>query len=212
MGINELKSKKIWYIVIGKEVLRSRVDMRLKFEKKDIITIPNILSFFRIVLIPIIVVLYVKYERYEWTTLVILLSGLTDIVDGYIARHYNMISDFGKILDPIADKLTQAAILLCLVSRFPNMLYIFIFMAVKETVMGVTGLLSIKSSGQVHGADWHGKLTTVMLYAMMVTHIVWYNIPKNVSEILLLVVGAVMLVSLTLYCSHNVEVIKKNKK
>ena len=142
----------------------------------------------------------------------ILLSGLTDIVDGYIARHYNMISDFGKILDPIADKLTQAAILLCLVSRFPNMLYIFIFMAVKETVMGVTGLLSIKSSGQVHGADWHGKLTTVMLYAMMVTHIVWYNIPKNVSEILLLVVGAVMLVSLTLYCSHNVEVIKKNKK
>lgn len=212
MGINELKSKKFWYIVIGKEVLRSRVDMRLKFEKKDIITIPNILSFFRIVLIPIIVVLYVKYERYEWTTLVILLSGLTDIVDGYIARHYNMISDFGKILDPIADKLTQAAILLCLVSRFPNMLYIFIFMAVKETVMGVTGLLSIKSSGQVHGADWHGKLTTVMLYAMMVTHIVWYNIPKNVSEILLLVVGAVMLVSLTLYCSHNVEVIKKNKK
>lgn len=186
--------------------------MRLKFEKKDILTIPNILSFFRIVLIPIIVVLYVKYERYEWTTLVILISGITDIVDGWIARRYNMISDFGKILDPISDKLTQAAILLCLVSRFPDMIYIFIFMAVKETLMGITGLLSIKSSGEVHGADWHGKLTTVMLYAMMVTHIVWYNIPRNVSDILLLIVGAVMLISLTLYCSRNVELIKKNKK
>lgn len=186
--------------------------MRLKFEKKDIITIPNILSFFRIVLIPVIVILYVKYERYEWTTLVILLSGLTDIVDGYIARHYNMISDFGKILDPIADKLTQATILLCLVSRFPNMLYIFIFMAVKETVMGVTGLLSIRLSGNVEGADWHGKLNTVLLYAMMLTHIVWYNVPKNISEILLMIVAAVMLISLTLYCSRNVRVIKKNKK
>ena len=186
--------------------------MHLKFSKKDILTIPNILSFFRIVLIPIIVLLYVTYERYEWTTLVILFSGLTDIVDGYIARHYNMISDFGKILDPIADKLTQAAILLCLVSRFPKMLYIFIFMAVKETVMGVTGLLSIKSSGEVHGADWHGKLTTVLLYTMMVTHIVWYSIPMNVSDIMLMSVGAVMLISLTLYCSRNVEMIKKNKK
>ena len=186
--------------------------MKLKFEKKDILTIPNMLSLFRIILIPIIVVLYVKYQRYGWTTLIILLSGLTDIVDGWIARHFNMISDFGKILDPIADKMTQAAILLCLVSRFPNMLYIFLFMAVKETVMGITGLLSIKYSGEVHGADWHGKLTTVMLYAMMLVHIVWYAIPLNVSNILLMVVAAVMLVSLTLYCSRNIERIKKNKR
>lgn len=186
--------------------------MRMKLQKKDILTIPNMLSFFRIILIPIIVVLYFKYPQQGWATLVIILSGITDIVDGWIARNFNMVSDFGKILDPISDKLTQAAILLCLVSRFPNMIYIFIFMAVKETVMGITGLLSIRYSGEVHGADWHGKLTTVMLYAMMLTHIVWYNIPRNVSDILLLVVAGIMLVSLTLYCSRNVEMIKKNKK
>ena len=186
--------------------------MNLKFKKEDILTIPNILSFFRIILIPIIVLLYVKYQRYGWTICFIILSGVTDIVDGWIARHFNMISDFGKILDPISDKLTQAAILLCLVSRFPSMLYIFLFMAVKETIMGITGLLSIKYSGEVHGADWHGKLTTVMLYAMMLVHIVWYDIPDTVSNILLMVVASVMLISLTLYCSHNMEIVKKNKR
>lgn len=186
--------------------------MNLKFKKEDIFTIPNMLSFFRIILIPFIVVLYMKYQRYGWTTFIIILSGATDIVDGWIARHFNMVSDFGKILDPISDKLTQAAILLCLVSRFPSMIYIFLFMAVKETIMGITGLLSIKYSGEVHGADWHGKLTTVMLYAMMLVHIVWYGIPMNVSNTLLIIVAGVMLVSLTLYCSHNVEMIKKNRK
>lgn len=186
--------------------------MKLKFEKKEILTIPNMLSFFRIILIPLIVVLYVKYQRYGWTTFLIILSGATDIVDGWIARHFDMISDFGKILDPISDKLTQAALLLCLVSRFPSMIYIFLFMAVKETIMGITGLLSIKYSGEVHGADWHGKLTTVMLYAMMLVHIVWYQIPSTVSHILLMIVAGVMLISLTLYCSHNMEIVKKNKR
>lgn len=186
--------------------------MKIEFDKKDVLTIPNMLSFFRIILIPLIVVLYIKYQRYGWTAFIILLSGLTDVVDGWIARHFHMISDFGKILDPIADKLTQAAILLCLVARFPNMLYIFLFMAVKETIMGITGFLSIRYSGEVHGADWHGKVTTVMLYAMMLVHIVWYAIPVNVSNILLMIVAAIMLISLTLYCSRNMELVKKNRK
>lgn len=186
--------------------------MKFRFEKEDIFTIPNMLSVFRIILIPFIVILYVKYQRYGWTTFLILLSGATDITDGWIARHFHMISDLGKILDPIADKLTQAAILLCLVTRFPKMIYIFLFMAVKETLMGITGVLSIRYSGKVHGADWHGKLTTVMLYAMMLVHIVWFQIPAMVSDILLILVAGVMLISLTLYCSHNMEIVKRNKE
>lgn len=92
------------------------------------------------------------------------------------------------------------------------MLYIFLFMAVKETIMGITGLLSIRYSGEVYGADWHGKLTTCSLYGMMLVHIVWYKIPNNVSDILLIVVAGVMLISLTLYCSRNMDRIKKNKR
>lgn len=185
--------------------------MNLKFEKKDIITIPNLLSFFRIILIPIIVVLYCKYHMYNATTIAIVISGITDVVDGWVARKFHMISDFGKILDPIADKLTQAVIVLCLFTRFPHMIYLFILMAIKETLMGITGILGIRYSGEVRGADWHGKLTTCMIYAVMLTHIVWYGIPKNVSDILLIVVACVMLVSLMLYITRNVKMIKNNK-
>lgn len=186
--------------------------MNLKLEKKDILTIPNLLSLFRIILIPVIVVLYCKYHMYSATTLVIIISGITDVADGFIARKFNMISDFGKVLDPIADKLTQAAIVLCLFTRFPHMLYMFFLMAAKETVMGITGALSVKYSGEVHGADWHGKLTTCMIYAMMLIHIVWYEIPVHVSDVLLVIVAGVMVFSLVRYVMRNVKMIKEHKK
>lgn len=186
--------------------------MNLKLDKKDILTIPNLLSLFRIILIPFIAILYCKHHRYGVTTALIVLSGMTDVADGFIARKFNMISDFGKILDPIADKLTQATILLCLFTRFPHMLYLFVLMAVKETVMGITGALSIKYSGEVHGADWHGKLNTVLIYAVMLLHIVWYDIPANISDILLLIVAAVMVLSLTLYVMRNIKMIKEHKE
>lgn len=185
--------------------------MNFKFQKKDILTIPNILSFFRILLIPVIVVLYCKYEMYSATTLVILISGLTDVVDGWIARKFHMVSDFGKILDPISDKLTQASILLCLFTRFPHMIYLFVLMAVKETLMGVTGLLSIRSSGEVHGADWHGKFTTCLLYGMMLVHIVWHGISTRISDLLLSFVACAMLFSLIMYVMRNVHVIREHK-
>ena len=82
--------------------------------QKKILTIPNIMSFFRLVLIPIIVYLYVVKNSYLWTIILLLISGATDIVDGFIARKFNMISNFGKAIDPIADKLTQLALLCCL--------------------------------------------------------------------------------------------------
>ena len=67
-----------------------------------------------------------------------MLSGLTDLADGYIARRFHMISNLGKILDPVADKLTQAAMLICLFTRFPHMLQLIVIMAVKELYMAVS--------------------------------------------------------------------------
>ncbi|MEE1164601.1 MAG: CDP-alcohol phosphatidyltransferase family protein, partial [Lachnospiraceae bacterium] len=86
--------------------------------KHKIITIPNVLSFLRLLLIPVIVWLYIVKKDPIWTMAILALSGITDIVDGIIARKCNMISDFGKAFDPVADKLTQIAMLFCLVSRF----------------------------------------------------------------------------------------------
>lgn len=91
------------------------------FKKDQILTIPNLLSVVRLLLIPVIVWLYCGKQEYTAAVVVILLSGITDIADGIIARKYHMVSDFGKILDPIADKLTQAAIILCLTYNYPLM-------------------------------------------------------------------------------------------
>ena len=141
-----------------------------KYQKK-ILTIPNVLSFFRICLIPVIVWLYCVKEDYLWTTIVLMISGITDIVDGFIARHFGMISDFEKAFDPIADKLTQAVTLYCLVTRFPLMMLPLVVLVVKEVFAGITALLRIKKTNKVPMAVWHGKVTTLSLYGMMLIHL-----------------------------------------
>lgn len=177
--------------------------------KKKIITIPNILSFFRLCLIPVIVWLYCVEENYLATTLVVALSGLTDVVDGFIARRFHMISDFGKAFDPVADKLTQIALLFCLVTRFPHMLVPLVILVVKEIFAGVTGLLVIRKTGTVMGAVWHGKATTACLYGTMIVHLIWYRIPGVVSYILVGLCTVMMLISAVLYGLRNCTALKK---
>ena len=176
--------------------------------KNKILTIPNVLSFFRLCLIPIIVWFYISKEDYFWTLMVLLLSGLTDVIDGIIARKCNMISDFGKAFDPIADKLTQAAMLCCLVVRFNYMLIPLGMLVIKEVVTGITALISIKKTEQVEGAVWHGKLTTVVLYLMMAVHLVWFNIPTTVSLIMVGVCIGIMIMSFIMYSVRNIKAIK----
>lgn len=176
--------------------------------KNKILTIPNVLSFFRLCLIPIIVWLYISKEDYFWTLMALLLSGLTDVVDGIIARKCNMISDFGKAFDPIADKLTQAAVLCCLVVRFNYMMIPLGMLVIKEVVTGITALISIKKTEQVEGAVWHGKLTTVVLYLMMAVHLVWFNIPTTVSLIMVGVCIGIMIMSFIMYSVRNIKAIK----
>ena len=107
-------------------------------------TIPNILSCFRIILIPVFIVCYLNTPAEGiaiWPVLVLLFSGLTDVLDGFIARHFNMISDLGKMLDPVADKLTQAAVIGCLTVRFPELLILFIVYVIKEISILSGGLI-----------------------------------------------------------------------
>jgi cardiolipin synthase len=126
--------------------------VRSKLTKDQIITIPNILSFFRLALIPVIVWLYVFMDSRIWTTVVILISSLTDIVDGFIARKFNMTSDFGKAIDPLADKLTQLAVLCCLLIDFPLIALPIVVMIVKEVGSFVLRLIVFKKTERVeHG-------------------------------------------------------------
>lgn len=171
--------------------------------KKKIITIPNILSMVRICLIPVIVWLFLGKENYLLTGIFVLISGLTDVVDGMIARRFNMISDVGKVLDPIADKATQAVVVILLSIRFPLMLIPLAIGIVKEIFMTVSGYMIVKKCDVVLGANWHGKVATVVLTATMALHLVWYNIDPTVSLIMILLSAAFIALSLTLYAVRN---------
>ena len=115
--------------------------MHRLFKRDQILTIPNLLSVIRLLMIPVIVWLYCEKQDYVAAAAMIILSGLTDIADGIIARKFNLVSDLGKILDPVADKLTQAALIICLIDKFEWMRWLFILFAIKEIVMGISGMI-----------------------------------------------------------------------
>lgn len=171
--------------------------------KKKIFTIPNILSMVRICLIPLIVWLYLGKKDYLLTGIFVIISGLTDVVDGTIARKFNMISDVGKVLDPIADKATQITVMILLAMRFPLMLLPIALTLVKEIFMAVSGYIVIKKCGVVLGANWHGKAATVLLSSTMALHLVWYNITPTVSTVLIILCSVMIIISLVLYAIRN---------
>lgn len=145
---------------------------------KRIFTVPNILSIVRILLIPVFIVLYLIGRQGEniyllISVLVVALSGFTDILDGIIARKCNMVSDLGKVLDPVADKLTQAAVAICLAIDNPIVIPMFVVFAIKESAMMIGALTLYKSTDRRPiSAKWYGKMSTVILYSVMMLIII----------------------------------------
>ena len=188
-----------------------KIDWRSKFAKDQILTIPNILSFFRIVLIPVIVALYLTGHPI-WALVFIILSGITDVVDGFIARKFHMVTDFGKFIDPVADKLTQGIVLISLLTRFPYMWIPLVIMIIKEATVFILRFIMFRKTEEVKSAEWHGKLTTVVLYLIMALHIIWPTIPQTVSTICILIASGLMLLSFTLYTVSTVLILVSRSK
>lgn len=170
-----------------------------RFSRDNILTIPNLLSLLRILLIPLIIWLYCGRKQYAATIAVIAISGASDIIDGRIARKFHMVSDVGKVLDPIADKLTQAALVICLTARYPWMWALLVLFAVKECLMLLWGYLTLKSTDTINSAKWYGKLSTVAVYAVMMILIFFVDIPEAGANALILLCGVMMLLSLVMY-------------
>lgn len=140
---------------------------------KNNLTIPNIISFFRILLIPVFSVLYFSNieNNYLYAFTVIAVSALSDIVDGFIARKFNMVSDLGKVLDPIADKLTQVALAICLSFNHKMLFPVLIVLVTKELLTAVAAAIWFKSGLQPISARWWGKVSTAMLYASFMYYV-----------------------------------------
>lgn len=173
--------------------------------KGKVLTVPNLLSALRILLIPVFMWSYLRRENITATVILLAASGLTDMLDGFIARRFHMVSEFGKALDPLADKLTQLAMLCCLVLRFPRLLWLIIVLCVKESFVASTQLLVLHRTDMILGAEWHGKLTTLLLYAVMLLHLLWLYLPDQLSWFLELLCVVMLLLSGVLYGIRNIR-------
>ena len=101
--------------------------------------IPNALSVLRMALIPVFAVLYL-YRLDAWAFGVLLLSGITDLLDGFVARRFDQITDCGKLLDPLSDKLTQVAVIVCLATRYQALLYLMVVCLIKEGCQAIASI------------------------------------------------------------------------
>ena len=128
--------------------------------------IPNALTIVRFILVPFIVY-YILTGQYITGFIVLTISGLTDILDGCIARKFNFITNFGKLVDPLADKTTQIAVLASLTFKNIVPLWILIIVFIKEILM-VAGASFLYGKKLVVSSRWYGKLATVLFYVAIV--------------------------------------------
>ncbi|MBE6537910.1 MAG: CDP-alcohol phosphatidyltransferase family protein [Ruminococcaceae bacterium] len=179
--------------------------------KGEFFTIPNILSYVRIILVPFIVWSYCSLHMYYLSAALIVLSGLTDFVDGYIARHYGMITDFGKIIDPIADKLTQITVVACLAYKYQFMFVLIGVLIFKEIFVGVMGFAVLKVTDVVDGSRWYGKVATIVFYLIMTVLLV-FKMSDDIANLLILLCLIGMVVSLVLYTVRYTRILAHTVK
>lgn len=172
--------------------------MFIKDWKKEICTIPNILSLFRLILIPVYVMIYLNARDntdYFVAAAILAVSCLTDLIDGKIARHFNMISTLGKILDPVADKATQFTLILCLALKYPILWYMVGLFVVKESFQLIAGGLRMRKGRMLKGALISGKICTTVLFVSLIVMVLIPQLDPTVVNIITIVDTLFMLVS-----------------
>ena len=156
--------------------------------KKELLTIPNMLSIFRLVLIPVYITIYLgatEPAHYAIAAGILVISCLTDMLDGKIARKFNMISNLGKILDPMADKATQLALIICLLTTYPQLLFMMILFLVKEFFQLFAFVFNLRKGKVLDGALFIGKVCTTVLFVTLTVMILLPNLSATVSGLLI---------------------------
>lgn len=194
------------YQVIYKRMPEHEDQVARLLTRKELLTIPNLLSIFRLILAVLFLGICQRYggieANKELLTAILILSGITDFLDGKIARKFHMISEVGKMLDPIADKVTQGVLLLCFFSEYSLTKGVFALFLFKECYMAVMGLRTIIKVKKNDGAKWYGKLSTTIFYAVMCVLTFFHGIPETVANLLILFCGGCMLLAFILYVRY----------
>lgn len=129
--------------------------------------IPNALTILRFILIPFIVLFIIK-DKYVEAFIFLTISGLTDVLDGFIARKFDFITNFGKLIDPLADKTTQIAILVTFALKNIIPIWILVIVFIKEFAM-ISGASFLYGKELVVSSKWFGKLSTVLFYLAIIS-------------------------------------------
>lgn len=182
---------------------------------KSNMTVPNALTALRIIIIyPL--TRFLLQQNYIMAGVMILLSAFTDMMDGFIARKFNQVSNLGKILDPIADKLTLISVVICVNVLYPDIRMFTIVLVIKELLMLSGGAVLLKLRIRPPAARWYGKLSTIIFYTCVTTLIllraIWSYTNAILTLSLLSLTTAAMLFSLVMYTLLFIDLIKEKNK
>ena len=176
--------------------------MFIKNWKKEILTIPNLLSLFRLVLIPVYVLIYLNAKEatdYYLAAGILAVSCLTDMIDGQIARHFHMISSFGKILDPLADKATQFTLIICLAVKYSVLRYLVILFVIKESFQLIAGGINLRKGIMLKGALISGKICTTVLFLSLIIMVMIPDLEVNIINIIVIINALFMMIAFINY-------------
>ncbi len=182
---------------------------------KKNLTIPNVLTVLRMIII-IPLTKFLLKQDFIMAGIMILLSALSDMLDGLLARKLHQITNLGKILDPIADKLTLMAVVICVNVLYPHIAPFIVILFFKELLMLGGGAVLLKLKVRPPAARWYGKLSTVIFYTSVVTLIllkaVWKYTNAVLTIVLLAVTTAFMLFSLVMYTVLFVRLVQERNR
>ena len=185
---------------------------------KDLMTIPNALSFIRILLITPFVAFFIAAKfvtnNYIPSVIIIVLSGISDLLDGIIARKFHQESELGKVLDPLADKLTLIAVGICLIFIEPYVLPLMVIMVLKDVLMIIGGTIIINKGIIPPKSSWYGKASTFMFYVSVGTVVLMAVVGYENEALSLAILGitsGMMIFSLVNYMMIYFKLMKQAK-
>ena len=145
-------------------------------------SIPNMISIGRIFLVPVFALLYTQ-GKVMAAMGVLLLAAASDVLDGAIARRFHMETELGRALDPVADKLIQAAMMLCALWRTPSVWLLLGLHVLRELSLGIMSLYVLRITGHVYSAKWYGKVCTACVYVVMIAALAFPQIPDRIIDL-----------------------------
>ena len=175
---------------------------------------PNKLTLARVLMVPVFVICFcIRFPAHYFVSLMIfVIASITDAIDGKLARERNQITDFGKFLDPLADKISQLILLLCLINRYPKAAVILCIFIVKEAAVISLGYIAVRMQGENEGAKWYGKLSTAVFYIVMILLILISDINISTARYLLDLCGICITAAFVGYLIHFVRIYMKYRK